>query len=116
GAEWTAPDTVVIPDNKTTAKIPKKVILTGADLIDARTQFDQFGRPNVAFTFRSSAAKKFEDYTSKNIGKYLTIVLDNRVISSPVINSPIRGGRGLMGGRVTMESAGDRAVQQRGVA
>src|SRR5207302_717971 len=50
----------IVLQAKTTAKIPKKVILTGADLIDARTQFDQFGRPNVAFTFRSSAAKKFE--------------------------------------------------------
>ena len=116
GAEWTGPDTVVIPDNKTTVKLPKKVILTGADLIDARTQYDQFGRPNVAFTFRSSAAKKFEDYTSKNIGKYLTIVLDNRVISSPVINSAIPGGRGVIEGGFTLESARDLAVLLRGGA
>src|SRR5205807_5003324 len=72
--------------------------------------------PNVAFTFRSSAAKKFEDYTSKNIGKYLTIVLDNRVISSPVIISPIPGGRGVIEGGFTLESAWDLAVLLRGGA
>jgi preprotein translocase subunit SecD len=116
GAEWKDDTTVVLPDNKTTLKVPKKVILTGADLVDAREQFDQFGRPNVAFTFKSGAAKKFEDYTTKNIGKYLTIALDNRVISSPVINSPIPGGHGVIEGGFTLESARDLAVLLRGGA
>ncbi|TMJ13944.1 MAG: protein translocase subunit SecD [Bacillati bacterium ANGP1] len=116
GAEWKDNETVVLPDNKTTVKVPKKVILTGADLVDARGQFDQYGRPNVAFTFKSSAAKQFEDYTTKNIGKYLTIVLDSRVISSPVINSPIPGGRGVIEGGFTLESARDLAVLLRGGA
>ncbi len=116
GAEWKDQDTVILPDNKTTVKVPKKVILTGADLVDARGQFDQFGRPNVAFTFKSSAAKKFEDYTTQNVGKYLTIALDNRVISSPVINSPIPGGHGVIEGGFTLESARDLAVLLRGGA
>jgi len=116
GAEWKDNDTVILPDNKTTVKVPKKVILTGADLVDARGQFDQFGRPNVAFTFKSSAAKKFEDYTTQNVGKYLTIALDSRVISSPVINSPIPGGHGVIEGGFTLESARDLAVLLRGGA
>ena len=116
GAEWRDDNTVVLPDNKTTQRLPKKVILTGADLVTAQAQFDQFGRPNVAFTFRSSAAKTFEDYTSKNIGKYLTIILDNRVISSPVINSAIPGGHGVIEGGFTLESARDLAVLLRGGA
>ena len=116
GAEWKDNQTVVLPDNKTTINVPKKVILTGADLVDAQTQFDQYGRPQVAFTFKSSAAKKFEDYTTRNIGKYLTIALDNRVISSPVINSPIPGGHGVIEGGFTLESARDLAVLLRGGA
>lgn len=104
GASWQGTDTVVRPD-KTTLKLPKKVILTGADLKDAHETFDQFGRPQVAFTFQSSAAKKFEDYTTKNVGKFLTILLDNRVISSPIINSPIPGGSGVITGAFTLESA-----------
>lgn len=109
GAEWVTNDTVVLPD-KTRLTLPKKVILTGADLSDAQVTFDQFGRPQVGFTFRSSAAKTFEDYTTKNVGKYLTIVLDNRVISSPVINSPIPGGKGVIEGGFTLDSARDLAV------
>jgi preprotein translocase subunit SecD len=116
GAEWKDNDTVILPDNKTTVKVPKKVILTGADLVDARGQFDQFGRPDVAFTFKGSSAKKFEDYTTQNIGKYLTIALDSRVISSPVINSPIPGGHGVIEGGFTLESARDLAVLLRGGA
>jgi preprotein translocase subunit SecD len=115
-AEWKDNENVILPDNKTTVKVPKKVILTGADLVDARAQFDQYGRPDVAFTFKSSAAKKFEDYTTQNIGKYLTIALDNRVISSPVINSPIPGGHGVIEGGFTLESARDLAVLLRGGA
>jgi preprotein translocase subunit SecD len=116
GAEWKDANTVVLPDNKTTVKLPKKTILTGADLVDARTQFDQMGRPVVTFTFKSSAAKKFEDYTTSNIGKYLTIALDNRVISSPVIKSPIGGGHGQIEGGFSLESARDLAVLLRGGA
>ncbi len=115
GTEWQGTDTVVLP-NKATAKLQKKVLLTGADLSDAQVTFDQFGRPQVGFTFKGSAAKSFEDYTTKNIGKYLTIVLDNRVISSPVINSPIPGGKGVIEGGFTLDSARDLAVLLRGGA
>jgi preprotein translocase subunit SecD len=109
GAEWKNDTTVVMPD-KSTVHLPKKVILTGADLSDAQVTFDQFGRPEVGFTFKSSAAKTFENYTTANVGKYLTIVLDNRVISSPVINGPIPGGKGVIEGGFTLESARDLAV------
>ena len=113
-AEWQGNDAVILPDRKTTLALHKTVIFTGADLSDARAQYDQFGRPNVAFTFNRSAAKTLEDYTSKNIGKYLTIVLDNRVISSPVINSPIPGGHGVIEGGFTPDSARDFTLLLRG--
>ncbi|HKV46204.1 MAG TPA: protein translocase subunit SecD [bacterium] len=116
GTGWTDSNTAVDPNTKQVYHVPKKVLLTGADLITAQEQFDQFGAPIVGFTLKSSAAKKFEDYTSKNIGKYLTIVLDNRVISSPVINSAIPGGRGIIQGGFTLESARDLAVLLRGGA
>ena len=99
------------PPNNTTVKVPKNVLLTGADLAGAAEQYDPtYGTPEVAFTFKSSAAKKFEDYTAKNIGKYLTIVLDNKVISSPVIQSTIPGGKGVINGSFTLESASELAV------
>jgi preprotein translocase subunit SecD len=116
GTQWKGNTGTVVLPGGTTEPVPKKVILTGADLSDAQVQFDQYGRPQVGFTFKSSAAKKFEDYTTQNIGKYLTIVLDNQVISSPVIQSPIPGGKGVIEGGFTIESARDLAVLLRGGA
>jgi len=109
GAEWRGTDTVVLPD-KSTITLHKNVLLTGADLSNAQVTFDQFGRPQVGFTFKSTAAKTFLDYTTKNVGKYLTILLDDRVISSPVVNSPIPGGKGVIEGGFTLDSARDLAV------
>jgi len=114
-AGWKDNNTVVLPGGST-EQVPKKVLLTGADLTDSQVQFDQFGRAEVGFTFKSEAAKKFEDYTASNIGKYLTIVLDNQVISSPVIQSAIPGGKGVIQGGFTLESARDLAVLLRGGA
>lgn len=109
GAEWHGTDMVTLPD-KSTIKLRKKVLLTGADLRNAQVTFDQFGRPQVGFTFKSAAAKTFLDYTTKNVGRYLTIVLDNRGISSPVIDGPIPGGKGVIQGGFTLQSARDLAV------
>lgn len=98
-----------------TLQLQKKVVVTGADLADARATFDQqTGQPVVSFQFRGAGAKKFEDYTGANIGKYLTIVLDNEVISSPVIQARITGGQGQISGRFTLEEARDLAVLLRG--
>lgn len=96
--------------------ITKKVVLTGADLETAQAAFDQnTAEPIVNFKFRGKAAKTFEDYTGANVGKYLTIVLDNEVISSPVIRDRIPGGQGqISGGFRTIEEARDLAVLLRG--
>jgi preprotein translocase subunit SecD len=101
-----------------TIPLEKKVILTGADLQTAQAQFNQqTAEPVVSFQFRSQAARKFEDYTGANVGKYLTIVLDNVVITSPVIRDRITGGSGqISGGFRTIEDARDLAVLLRGGA
>jgi len=96
-------------------QLPKRVIVTGADLQDARATFDQTtAQPIVSFQFRGDGARKFEEHTGANIGKYLTIVLDNEVISSPVIQARITGGQGQISGQFTLEEARDLAVLLRG--
>lgn len=108
------------PDAAQTQTIPleKRVILTGADLQTAQASFDQTtAAPVVNFQFRSQAARTFEDHTAANVGRYLTIVLDNEVISSPVIRDRISGGSGVIsGGFRTIEEARDLAVLLRGGA
>lgn len=106
------------PAARNTVRLEKKVVLTGADLETATAGFDQqTAAPIVNFTFRGPAAKKFEDFTGANVGKYLTIALDNVVISSPVIRDRISGGSGqISGGFQVIEEARDLAVLLRGGA
>ncbi|MBI4506897.1 MAG: protein translocase subunit SecD, partial [Chloroflexi bacterium] len=85
-------------------------ILTGEHLADAGVVFNQ-GRPEISFRMRGDGVKIFGDYTSTNVGRYLAIVLDKRVISSPRIQSPIVGGDGVITGAFTLEEARRLAIQ-----
>src|SRR3984885_1231901 len=91
--------------------VEKRVLVSGADLTDAQPSFDQqTGQPVVTFRFNSSGARKFADVTSANVGKPFAIVLDNKVISAPVIQTPITGGSGQITGNFTVQSANELAV------
>jgi preprotein translocase subunit SecD len=91
--------------------IEKRVMVSGADLTDAQPGFDQTtGQPDVNFRFNSSGARKFAEVTAANIGKPFAIVLDNKVISAPVIQSAIPGGQGQITGNFTVQSANELAV------
>ena len=64
----------------------------------------------VSFKFNSLGGKKFGEATKNNIGERLAIVLDNEVISAPVIQSAILGGSGIISGNFTVKSASDLAL------
>ncbi|MCL5257134.1 MAG: protein translocase subunit SecD [Chloroflexi bacterium] len=81
-----------------------QTVVTGSDLSKSDVTFDQLGAPEVSFSFKSEGAKKFGDFTSANVGKYLAIVVDKHVISCPVIESPITGGSGVIQG-VSLDEA-----------
>ncbi|MGE4326752.1 MAG: protein translocase subunit SecD [Pseudodonghicola sp.] len=85
-------------------------VVTGEDLVDAQPSFDQNGRPAVSFRFNTSGARKFGDYTRDNIGSPFAIVLDNEVISAPVIQAHIAGGSGIITGNFTVEESTNLAV------
>ncbi|KUJ80699.1 preprotein translocase subunit SecD [Ruegeria marisrubri] len=85
-------------------------VVTGEELVDAQPSFDQNGRPAVNFRFNTSGARKFGDYTRDNIGAPFAIVLDDEVISAPVIQSHIPGGSGIITGRFTVEESTNLAV------
>jgi preprotein translocase subunit SecD len=91
--------------------IDKRVLVSGADLVDAQPGFDQrSSEPIVSFRFNSSGARKFAEATQQNVGKPFAIVLDNKVISAPVIREPILGGSGQISGNFTVQSANDLAI------
>lgn len=85
-------------------------VVTGEDLVDAQPSFDQNGRPAVTFRFNTSGARRFGDYTLNNIGSPFAIVLDDEVVSAPVIQSHIPGGSGIITGRFSVEESTKLAV------
>ena len=85
-------------------------VVSGEDLTNAKGDFDQNGRPAVAFQFDVRGARAFGDYTAQNIGAPFAIVLDGEVISAPVIQSHIPGGSGIITGNFTVEEANRLAV------
>ncbi len=90
--------------------VRKRVMVSGESLTNASATYDQHGQPVVSFKFDSVGAKRFGDATRDNVGKLFAIVLDNRVISAPVIREPILGGSGQISGNFTTQSANDLAL------
>lgn len=67
----------------------------------------------VDFVLTDNGAKIFKDHTSANVGKYLAIVLDKKVISCPSINNAITDGSGQITGSFTSEEANKLAITLR---
>jgi protein-export membrane protein SecD len=91
--------------------LKKRVLLTGEDLVEAEAGFDQ--RTNetiVSFRFNSSGAQRFAKVSRDNVNRRFAIVLDDEVISAPVINEPILSGSGQISGNFTIESANNLAI------
>jgi len=80
-------------------------VVTGEELTDAQPSFDQNGRPAVNFRFNTSGARKFGQYTTDHVGDPFAIVLDDEVISAPVIEVPITGGSGIITGNFDEEES-----------
>lgn len=86
-----------------------QVALGGENLTNANASF-QNGLPVVEFQFNTLGAQKFGAITQENIGKRFAVVLDNKVITAPVIRTSILGGRGIIEGNFTVEGANELAV------
>lgn len=85
-------------------------VVTGDDLSNAQPAFDQNGFPSVNFSFNSSGGRKFGTFTAENVGAPFAIVLDNEVISAPVIREAILGGSGQISGNFTVTESTNLAV------
>ncbi|MCW1920266.1 protein translocase subunit SecD [Rhodobacter sp. KR11] len=85
-------------------------VVSGDNLVDAQPSFDQNGRPAVSFRFDTTGARKFGEYTGANIGAPFAILLDDKVISAPTIQTAITGGSGIITGSFTVEESTNLAV------
>ncbi len=89
--------------------VRKRVSVSGDRLVDAQPTY-QDNQPVVNFRFDGVGGRKFGDVTVKNVNRRLAIVLDRKVISAPVIRSPITGGSGIIEGNFTVTAAADLAL------
>jgi preprotein translocase subunit SecD len=65
-------------------------VVSGQDFRSADQGTDQNGRRNVRFTLTNEAGDKFYDYTSKNVGQSMAVVMGGRVKEVATIQSAIR--------------------------
>lgn len=91
--------------------IRRRAIVSGERLVDASVGFDpQTNAPEVNFRFDTLGGRKFGEVTQANIGRPFAIVLDEKVISAPIIQSAILGGSGRITGNFSVEEANDLAI------
>jgi preprotein translocase subunit SecD len=109
------PESEVLNGTGEEANVPylveKRIMVAGEDLTDAQPGFDQrTNEPIVTFRFNASGARRFAQVTQQNVGRPFAIVLDDQVISAPVIREPILGGSGQISGSFTVQQANDLAI------
>jgi preprotein translocase subunit SecD len=91
--------------------LEQREIITGENLVDAQPGFDQrTNEPIVSFRFDTQGGRKFGLATQQNVGRPFAIVLDDEVISAPVIREPILGGTGQISGGFSVQEANDLAI------
>jgi SecD/SecF fusion protein len=92
-------------------QLEERVAMEGKHISDARLAFNHdTGEPVVNFKLDNEGARRFGDMTKRNVGRVLAIVLDDKVVTAPVIRSAIQGGSGEISGSFTSASANDLAL------
>ncbi len=87
-----------------------RATVDGGDLTDAQPTFDQNNRSVVSFKFNQKGAVRFGKLTADNIGKPFAIILDDVVMSDPVINDAILGGSGQISGNFSVDEASNLSI------
>jgi protein-export membrane protein SecD len=97
------------PNTEQQYAVQRTPLLTGDMLVDAKPTYQQ-GAPVVSFRLNSAGARRFGEVTEQNVGRPFAIVLDDKVISAPVIREPILGGSGVISGGFTVPEATNLAI------
>ena len=90
--------------------VERRAIITGEMLTNSQVTTDQNGQFAVSLQFNPTGGRRFGDATSQNVGELFAIILDDKVISAPRIQTAILGGTGQITGNFTAQSAGDLAT------
>jgi preprotein translocase subunit SecD len=110
------PGSEVLTDFKTKAPylLSKEIAVDGDDITEAAPGFAPQGQqPIVNFRFNARGTRRFAHVTADNIGRPFAVVIDDQVVSAPVIREPITGGSGQISGNFTLEDANTIAMLMR---
>ena len=111
GDENFSSEMISFEDESAELKVNKRIIMSGDNLVNAQPSYDSSSNQTIVnFSLDRVGAKKFGRTTSKNIGKRLAIILDNKIISAPQIREAILSGNGQISGNFTFQSATDLAL------
>ncbi|MBO4984987.1 MAG: protein translocase subunit SecDF [Bacteroides sp.] len=86
-----------------------KAPLEGDVMVDAKDDYDQYGKPCVNMSMNTDGARRWAQLTKQNIGKSIAIVLDGYVYSAPNVQTEITGGNSIITGNFTPEQTKDLA-------
>jgi preprotein translocase subunit SecD len=93
--------------------VESRAMINGEQIADATQNYDDQNRVAVQIRFDSQGSQRFARVTQANVRRRFAIILDNRIISAPVINEPILGGTASVAGSFTVESANSLAISLR---
>ena len=85
-------------------------VMTGKDLKDAKAEINQNKSTVVSLEFSDEGTKLFGDLTTKNVGKHISILLDKKMLTNPVVNEPIPSGKAVITGSRSIEEAQELAI------
>ncbi|CAK7192180.1 Protein translocase subunit SecD [Commensalibacter sp. Nvir] len=112
--DFPPPSVTFLPMNEdNTRKLPIRdhIEVDGAELTSANAGLNnETGEYAVNFSLDTAGAQAFANVTRANLHKPFAIVLDNKIITAPVIQSPITGGQGQITGHFTAQQATDLAL------
>lgn len=84
--------------------------LEGDHVTEAHMDYNQLnGEPEVVMDMDATGARIWAKMTGDNKGRFVAVVLDNRVYSSPRVNDEISGGRTSISGSFEAQEATDLA-------
>lgn len=89
--------------------LDKNPVVSGQDLSDAKPSIDSI-KPGIGITFNAKGASDFAKATIANTGRQMAIVIDDKIISAPVINEPILSGKAIISGNFTPEEMNNLAI------
>ena len=100
-----------IDNSEPAVNVSKRIVISGENLVDAQPRMDsQNNETVVTFNLDRVGAKRFGKSTTSGVGKRLAIILDDKIISAPVVREAIISGSGQITGNFTFQSATDLAL------